>query len=281
YVKNVADLEQIVVKTDERGTPVLLRDVANIQLGPELRRGVAWLDGEVETGADVVIMRQSENALDVINRVKARLAEIQKTLPDGVKIVTTYDRSELIERSIHTLKHELLLEMIIVSLIILIFLWHIPSAVIPIFTLPAAIILAFIPMKILGINANIMSLGGIAIAIGALVDASVVVVENAHKKLEVWEAEGKKGDYREVLIKLYTRPAKFVLRHPRLVIGTALLVVLFTIPAYRKLGDEFMPPLNEGSILYMPTTLPGISVAQAEALLQRQDQLLKEFPEVE
>jgi Cu(I)/Ag(I) efflux system membrane protein CusA/SilA len=407
YVKNIADLEQIVVRTDERGTPVLLRDVANIQLGPEMRRGVAELDGEGETAAGVVIMRQSENALEVINRVKARLAEIQKTLPDGVKIVTTYDRSELIERSIHTLKHELLLEMIIVSLIILIFLWHIPSAVIPIFTLPAAIIISFIPMKMFGLNANIMSLGGIAIAIGALVDAAVVVVENSHKKLEVWEAEGRKGDYKEVLIKaiqevgrpsffslmvialsfmpifaleaqegrlfkplaftknfamaiaailavtldpalrllftrmkpfvfrnqksetrnqkigvagflsgfwflisgfterivnavavgrmypeekhpiskilfkLYTRPAKFVLRHPRFVIGTALLVVLLTIPAYRKLGHEFMPPLNEGSILYMPTTLPGISVAQAEALLQRQDQLLKEFPEVE
>jgi Cu(I)/Ag(I) efflux system membrane protein CusA/SilA len=383
YVKNVADLEQIVVKTNERGTPVLLRDVANIQLGPEMRRGVAELDGEGETVAGVVVMRQSENAMEVINRVKARLAEIEKTLPEGVKIVTTYDRSELIERSIHTLKHELLLEMIIVSLIILIFLWHIPSAVIPIFTLPAAIVLAFIPMKILGINANIMSLGGIAIAIGALVDAAVVVVENAHKKLEVWEAEGKKGDYKEVLIKaiqevgrpsffslmvialsfmpifaleaqegrlfkplaftknfamaiaavlavtldpalrllftrmkefqfrprwlakitnaivvgkmypeekhpisrilfkLYTRPAKFVLKHPRLVIGMALLIVLVTIPVYEKLGHEFMPPLNEGSILYMPTTLPGISVAQAEALLQRQDQLLKSFPEVE
>ncbi|MGZ8831535.1 MAG: efflux RND transporter permease subunit, partial [Thermoanaerobaculia bacterium] len=383
YVKNIADLEQIVVKSDERGTPVLLRDVANVQLGPELRRGIAELDGEGETAAGIVIMRQSENALEVINRVKVRLAEIEKTLPQGVKIVTTYDRSDLIERSIRTLKHELLLEMIIVSLIILIFLWHIPSAVIPIFTLPAAIILSFIPMKILGINANIMSLGGIAIAIGALVDAAVVVVENAHKKLEVWEAEGKKGDYKEVLIKaiqevgrpsffslmvialafmpifaleaqegrlfkplaftknfamaiaaiqavtldpalrllftrmkeyqfrprwlakvtnaivvgkmypeekhpisrvlfkLYTRPAKFVLKHPRLVIGTALLIVLFTIPVYRKLGHEFMPPLNEGSILYMPTTLPGISVAQAGALLQRQDQLLKSFPEVE
>jgi len=383
YVKNIADLEQIVVKSDERGTPVLLRDVANIQLGPELRRGVAELDGEGETAASVVIMRQSEDALAVIQRVKARLAEIEKTLPEGVKIVTTYDRSELIERSIHTLKHELLLEMIIVSLVILIFLWHVPSALIPIATIPAAVILAFIPMKIFGINANIMSLGGIAVAIGALVDASVVVVENAHKKLEAWAANGRQGDYKEVLIhavqevgrpsffslmvialsflpifaleaqegrlfrplaftknfamaiaailavtlapammllvvrlkkyefrprwlsrivntvavgtihpeekhpisrllfKLYTRPAKFVLRHPRMVIGSALLVVLFTIPVYRKLGHEFMPPLNEGSILYMPTTLPGISVAQAEALLQRQDQLLKSFPEVE
>ena len=383
YVKNIADLEQIVVKTDERGTPVLLRDVATIQLGPELRRGIADLDGQGDTAAGIVVMRHGENALDVIHRVKERLALIEKTLPEGVKIVTTYDRSELIERSIHTLKHELILEMIIVSLIILVFLWHIPSAIIPIFTLPAAVILSFIPMKIMGINANIMSLGGIAVAIGALVDAAVVVVENAHKKLEVWEAEGKKGDYKEVLIgaiqevgrpsffslmviaiafipifaleaqegrlfkplaytknfamaiaailavtldpalrllftrmkrfewkprwlsnvanaivvgkmvpeekhpisrilfKLYTRPAKFVLRHPRAVIATALLVVLFTIPAYRKLGHEFMPPLNEGAILYMPTTLPGISVAQAQALLQRQDQLLKQFPEVE
>jgi len=383
YVRNIADLEQIVVKTDERGTPVLLQNVATIQLGPEMRRGVAELDGEGETAAGVVIMRQSEDALAVINRVKERLAEIQKTLPEGVKIVTTYDRSELIERSIGTVKHELLIEIIIVSLIILIFLWHLPSAVIPIVTIPAAVILSFIPMKIFGLNANIMSLGGIAIAIGALVDASVVVVENAHKKLEAWEKDGRKGDYKELLIhavqevgrpsffsllvialsfmpifalvaqegrlfrplaftknfamaiaavlaitlvpammmlvirvrrfdfrpkwvsnvanavaigtihseekhpiskilfKLYTRPAKLVLRHPRTVIGIAVLIVLVTIPVYLKLGHEFMPPLNEGSLLYMPTTLPGISVAQAAALLQRQDQLLKTFPEVE
>ncbi len=404
YVKNVADLEKIVVKTDERGTPVLLRDVANIQLGPELRRGVAELDGQGETAAGIVIMRQSEDALAVITRVKERLAEIEKTLPEGVKIVTTYDRSELIERSIATVKHELLIEIIIVSLIIIIFLWHFPSALIPIVTIPAAVILSFIPMKIFGLNANIMSLGGIAIAIGALVDASVVVVENAHKKLEAWEAGGRKSDYKELLIhavqevgrpsffsllvialsfmpifalvaqegrlfrplaftknfamaiaavlaitlapammmlvirpnqkpetrnqkrgssrfgvlvtrlasgfwflvsglfnavlvgkihpeekhpiskilfKLYTRPAKLVLRHPRTVIGIAVLIVIFTVPVYLKLGHEFMPPLNEGSLLYMPTTLPGISVAQAEGLLQRQDQLLKEFPEVE
>lgn len=383
YVKSIADLEEIVVKTDERGTPVRLRDVASIQLGPEMRRGIAELDGEGEVASGVVIMRHGENALQVIERVKAKLADIEKTLPEGVKIVTTYDRSELIERSIGTLKHELIVEMIIVSLIILIFLWHIPSAVIPIITLPAAVILSFIPMKIFGINANIMSLGGIAVAIGALVDASVVVVENAHKKLEVWESEGKRGDYKEVLIgaiqevgrpsffslmviaisfmpifaleaqegrlfkplaftknfamaiaailavtldpalrllftrvkalqfrprwlakfanaivvgkmvpeekhpiskilfRIYTPPAKFVLRHPRSVIVTALLVVLFTIPVYRKLGHEFMPPLNEGAILYMPTTLPGISVTEAGALLQRQDQILKQIPEVE
>ena len=410
YVKNVEDLEQIVVKTDERGTPVKLKDVASVQLGPEIRRGVAELDGEGEVAAGVVVMRHGENALKVIERVKAKLADIQKTLPEGVKIVTTYDRSDLIERSIKTIKHELILEMIIVSLVILIFLWHIPSSVIPIVTIPAAVILSFIPMQMFGINANIMSLGGIAIAIGALVDAAVVVVENAHKKLEIWEAEGKKGDYKEVLItaiqevgrpsfyslmviaiafipifaleaqegrlfrplaftknfamaiaailavtldpairllftrmkefkfykregelredgtvvtvrrgllpsigrffirgaervtngvlvgkmypehrhpiskilfKVYGPPAHWVLRHPRKTIAIALLAVVATIPIYQKLGHEFMPPLNEGSILYMPTTLPGISVGEATALLQRQDQLLKTFPEVE
>jgi Cu(I)/Ag(I) efflux system membrane protein CusA/SilA len=410
YVKNVEDLEQIVVKTDERGTPVKLKDVASVQLGPEIRRGVAELDGEGEVAAGVVVMRHGENALKVIERVKVRLAEIQKTLPEGVTIVTTYDRSDLIERSIATIKHELILEMIIVSLVILIFLWHIPSSVIPIVTIPAAVILSFIPMQMFGINANIMSLGGIAIAIGALVDAAVVVVENAHKKLEVWEAEGKQGDYKEVLItaiqevgrpsfyslmviaiafipifaleaqegrlfrplaftknfamaiaailavtldpairllftrmkefkfyrregevredgtvvtvrrglvpsigrffirgaervtngvlvgkmypehrhpiskilfRIYGPPAHWVLRHPRKTIAIAVLAVVATIPVYQKLGHEFMPPLNEGSILYMPTTLPGISVGEATALLQRQDQLLKTFPEVE
>jgi Cu(I)/Ag(I) efflux system membrane protein CusA/SilA len=365
YVKSIADLEQIVVKTDERGTPVRLRDIANIQLGPELRRGVSDLDGEGEVAAGIVVMRQGENALAVIERVKAKLAEVEKTLPAGVKVVTTYDRSELIEQSIHTLRHELLIEMLIVSLVILLFLWHLPSALIPIVTLPAAVILSFIPMHFFGINANIMSLGGIAVAIGALVDAAVVVVENAHKKLEQWDAGGRRGDYKEVVIgaiqevgrpsfysllviafsflpvfaleaqegrlfkplaftktfamaiaallaltldpalrllvtrvpkkilheakhpvsrilqRLYTPPAKFVLRHPRAVIVAALLVVLLTIPAYQRLGHEFMPPLNEGTILYMPTTLPGISATQAQALLQRQDQLLKTFPEVE
>ena len=383
YVQKVADLEEIVVKTNEKGTPVRLRDVAQIQLGPEIRRGVAELDGKGEVAAGVVVMRHGENAMDVIGRVKERLKAIEPTLPEGVKIVTTYDRSELIERSIKTLKHELVLEMLIVSLIILIFLWHIPSAVIPIVTIPAAVVLSFIPMKLFGISSNIMSLGGIAVAIGALVDAAVVVVENAHKKLEVWQATGRQGDYKEILIraiqevgrpsffsllviavafipifaleaqegrlfrplaftknfamaiaavlaitldpairllftrlknydfrprflcrvtnsvlvgkmhpeekhpisrvlfKLYGAPAKFVLRHPRFVIGAALLVVLATIPAYKRLGSEFMPPLNEGSILYMPTTLPGISVTAAQDLLQRQDRILRQFPEVE
>ncbi|HEX7418693.1 MAG TPA: efflux RND transporter permease subunit, partial [Thermoanaerobaculia bacterium] len=231
YVKNISDLEQIVVKTDERGTPVLLRNVATIQLGPEMRRGVAELDGEGETAAGVVIMRQSEDALAVINRVKERLSEIEKTLPEGVKIVTTYDRSELIERSIATVKHELLIEIIIVSLIIIIFLWHLPSALIPIVTIPAAVILSFIPMKIFGLNANIMSLGGIAIAIGALVDASVVVVENAHKKLEAWEANGRKGDYKELLIHAVQevgRPSFFSL----------LVIALSFMPIFALVAQE-------------------------------------------
>jgi len=383
YVKSKADLDEIVIRTDERGTPIRLKDVANVQLGPELRRGITELDGQGEVAAGVVIMRHGENAMNVIQRVKQRLHEIELSLPKGVKIVETYDRSELIASSIRTLKHELVVEMIIVSLIILIFLWHIPSALIPIVTIPAAVILSFIPMKIFGINSNIMSLGGIAVAIGALVDAAIVVVENAHKKLDAWEHGGRAGDYKEVLIgavqevgrpsffsllvialsfmpifvleaqegklfkplaftknfsmgiaavlaitlapallllvirtrrftfrpawlcnavnavavgtihseekhpisrilfRVYGPAAHWVLRHTRLVIALALLVVLVTVPIYFRLGREFMPPLNEGVILYMPTTLPGISATQAAALLQRQDQLLKQFPEVE
>ncbi|HEX3071581.1 MAG TPA: CusA/CzcA family heavy metal efflux RND transporter, partial [Thermoanaerobaculia bacterium] len=382
YVRNKSDLEQIVLKAKD-GTPVRLGDVASVQLGPEMRRGIAELDGRGEVAGAVVVMRQGENAMKVIGAVKERLAQIATSLPKGVQIVTTYDRSRLIEESIHTLKHELLIQMLIVSLVILLFLWHIPSAMIPIVTLPAAVILAFIPMHLFGINANIMSLGGIAVAIGALVDAAVVVVENAHKKLEVWESSGRVGDYKEVLIKaiqevgrpsfysllvialsflpifaleaqegklfkplaftknfsmaiaaflaitldpalrlmftklkryefkprwlagianaifvgrmvpeekhpisrvlfrIYGPPAHWVLRHTRIVIAAALIIVLATIPIYFKLGHEFMPPLNEGVILYMPTTLPGISVAQASALLQTQDALLRQVPEVE
>jgi Cu(I)/Ag(I) efflux system membrane protein CusA/SilA len=381
YIKTKADLEEIVVK-NEGGTPVRIKDIADVQLGPELRRGIGELDGKGEVAGGIVVMRHSENALDVINRVKARLKEIEPSLPKGVQIVTTYDRSQLIEESIDTLKHELVLEMIIVSLIILIFLWHIPSAIIPIVTIPAAVIISFTPMKLFGINSNIMSLGGIAVAIGALVDAAIVVVENAHKKLEVWEAGGRKGDYKEILItaiqevgrpsffsllvialsfmpifvleaqegrlfkplaftknfamaiaavlaitldpairlvftrmkrynfrprwlagitnavvvgrmypeekhpisrilfRIYGPPAHWVLRHTRLTIALALIVVLVTIPVYFRLGHEFMPPLNEGVILYMPTTLPGISATEAAELLQRQDQLLKTIPEV-
>ncbi|HEY6842818.1 MAG TPA: CusA/CzcA family heavy metal efflux RND transporter [Thermoanaerobaculia bacterium] len=366
YVRSKADLEQIALKAHD-GTPVRLGDVADVQLGPELRRGIAELDGKGEVAGAVVVMRHGENAMNVIRGVKERLADIAPSLPPGVKIVTTYDRSQLIEESIHTLNHELLIEMLIVSLVILVFLWHVPSALIPIITLPAAVVLAFIPMKAFGINANIMSLGGIAVAIGALVDAAVVVVENSHKKLELWDAGGRHGDPKEVLIgaiqevgrpsffsllvialsfmpifaleaqegrlfkplaftknfsmaiaallaitldpalrllftrpekmkkirpeerhpisrilfRVYTPPARWVLRHTTLAVVIAVAIVAATIPIYFRLGREFMPPLNEGVILYMPTTLPGISVSEASALLQKQDAILASVPEVE
>ncbi|MBM3801107.1 MAG: efflux RND transporter permease subunit [Acidimicrobiia bacterium] len=383
YVKRVADLEQVVLKTDERGTPVLLRDVARVERGPELRRGIADLDGRGDVVGGIVVMRHNENADKVIERVKVRLKELEASLPSGVKIVTTYDRSELIERSIDTLKHELFVEILIVSLVILLFLWHIPSAIVPIVTIPVSVLLAFIPMYWMGLNSNIMSLAGIAISIGVLVDGAIVEVENAYKKLELWIQGGRVGDFHEVrlqalkevgpsvffsllviavaflpvftlvdqegrlfkplaftknfamaiaallaitldpamrmlfarmefyrfrprwlawianqvlvgryykeeqhpisrfLFRIYEPPARFVLKHPGITIVAAILLVATSVPVYFRLGSEFMPPLNEGTILYMPTTLPGISVAQAQAILQRQDEMLRSFPEVE
>ena len=384
YIRSVRDVENIVVGVNpETGTPILVKHVGTVALGPDIRRGIAELDGEGETVGAIVIMRYGENALKVIERVKARLAEIERTLPEGVKIVTTYDRSDLILRSIATLRRTLLEELAIVSLIILIFLWHIPSALIPILTIPTAVILSFIPMYAMNITANIMSLGGIAIAIGAMVDAAIVVVEQTHKKLEHWEAEGRPGDFRDVVIaaikevggpsffallviavsfipifaleaqegrlfkplaftknfsmaiaavlaitldpairvlftharefnfrprwlcrvvtailvgkihseekhpisrvlmRVYEPVVHFVLRHPYATIAGAVLAVALTIPVSFRLGSEFMPPLDEGVLLYMPTTLPGISVTEASRLLQVQDQILKSFPEVE
>ena len=198
YVKKVEDLEQVVLKTDERGTPVLVRDVARVERGPELRRGIADLDGRGDVVGGIVVMRHNENADKVIRRVKEKLTELEPSLPSGVKVVTTYDRSELIESSIETLKHELLVEIIIVSFVILLFLWHIPSAIIPIVTIPVSVLLAFIPMYWMGLNSNIMSLAGIAISIGVLVDGAIVEVENAYKKLELWIEGGRVGDFHEV-----------------------------------------------------------------------------------
>jgi copper/silver efflux system protein len=383
YSRTRADFEQIVVKVAPGGTPVLLRDVGRVDIGPEMRRGVADLDGLGDTVGGIVVMRQGENALNVIHRVKVRLEELKASLPAGVEIVTTYDRSGLIDRAIGTLRHELTVEMIVVSLVILIFLWHIPSAVVPIVTIPVSVLLAFIPMYVLGVTVNIMSLAGMAISIGVLVDGAIVEVENAYNKLHLWEAGGRQGDFHHVRLEalqevgpsvffsllviavaflpvfvlvdqegrlfkplaysknlamaiaallaitldpamrmLFTRmdpftfrprwlarsvsrvlvgtyhaeerhpisraitavydPAcRLVLRYPRTVILAAVLAVLATVPVYFRLGSEFMPTLNEGSILYMPTTLPGISVAQAEALLQTQDRVLRGFPEVE
>jgi len=384
YAKTTGDIGKIVVAVnDKTGTPITLRDLGDVVLGPDIRRGVADLDGQGETVAGIVVMRQGENALHVIDRVKAKLKDIEPSLPPGVKIVTTYDRSELILRSIENLKHTLIEELAIVSAVILIFLWHIPSAIIPIITIPVAIIIAFIPMKAMGITSNIMSLGGIAIAIGAMVDAAIVVVEQTHKKLEHWDAEGRTRDYKEVVIeaikevggpsffsllviavsfmpiftleaqegrlfkplaftknfsmaiaavlaitldpamrilftharnfsfrprwlcraanavlvgrikpeekhplsrflmRVYQPVVEFVLGHRWAVVVSAVLVVALTIPIYFQLGSEFMPPLNEGVILFMPSTLPGISVAEAQQLLQVQDRLLRQFPEVE
>jgi Cu(I)/Ag(I) efflux system membrane protein CusA/SilA len=384
YLKTLQDLEQIAVGNDPKtGTPILVKNIGKVQLGPEIRRGVADLDGLGDAVGGIVIMRYGENALKVIDRVKEKFREIEPSLPKGVKVVTAYDRSSLINRSIATLKRTLTEEMIVVSLVILLFLWHIPSATIPIFTIPVAVILSFIPMQAMGLTSNIMSLGGIAVAIGALVDAAVVVVENAHKKLERWEAEGKKGDYREILIgaiqevarpsffsllviavsflpvftlediegrlfkplaftknfamgiaaflaitldpairllfmrlkafdfrplwlckvanavivgkmhseethpisqilfRFYEPAIHYVLKHPKRVIKIAVLVVAITVVPFLRLGSEFMPPLNEGDILYMPTSFPGISITETERSLQVQDRLLKTFPEVE
>jgi copper/silver efflux system protein len=383
YLKTGQDLENIVLKTDAKGTPVLLRDVASVALGPEIRRGVSDLDGRGDVVSGIVVMRHGENAREVIRRVKERLEEIKPSLPKGVRVVTTYDRSELIQRAISTLTHELLLEMLIVSLVILVFLWHIPSAIVPIITIPVSVLLAFVPMALLGISSNIMSLAGIAISIGVLVDGAIVEVENAYKKLELWEAGGRKGDFHAVRLEallevgpsvffsllviavaflpiftlvdqegrlfrplawtknltmliaavlavtldpalrmLFTRmdfvafrprwlswtfnqvtvgryhpeekhpisrvlfavygPAcRAVLRHPKVTIAAALVVVATTVPVYLGLGHEFMPRLDEGTLLYMPTTLPGISVTEASRLLQAQDRILTSFPEVE
>src|SRR2546428_181138 len=200
YVRSVEDIEQIAVAANGSGTPVLVRDIGRVHLGPDLRRGLVELDGNGEAVGGGVVMRHVPNALEVIEGVKRKLEEVKGSLPPGVEIVSTYDRSDLIHRAIDTLRHTLLEELAIVSLVILIFLWHVPSALIPIFTIPIAVLLAFIPMRAMGVTANIMSLGGIAVAIGAMVDAAIVVVEQTHKKLEHWQAAGRPGDFRAVVI---------------------------------------------------------------------------------
>lgn len=383
YAKSVRDIAQVVVGTDKQGTPVLVKNIASVSLGPDIRRGIADLDGEGDTVGGIVIMRAGENALNVIDRVKAKLEELKPSLPKGAHIVPTYDRSTLIERSIDTLKEELLLEVVIVSLVILIFLWHFPSAVIPILTIPVSVVLVFIPIYFMGLTSNIMSLTGIAISIGVLVDGAIVEVENAYKRLEEWNLGGRQGDYHEVrlralkevgpsvffsllviavafipvfalvdqegrlfkplaytknlamaiaailaitldpairmlftrmdkftfrprwlagisnmllvgryypeeqhpiskrLFRVYEPACNFVLRHKALTLIVAFLLVLTTIPVYFQLGSEFMPPLYEGTLLYMPTTVPGISVAEAQQLMQAMDKQLRQFPEVE
>src|SRR6266498_1031966 len=346
YVKGIKDLENLVLRS-QGGTPVLVKDVATVALGPELRRGIADLDGEGDVVGGIVVMRSGENALSGIKRIETKLEELKPSLPKGVEVVATYDRSELINHAIETVKSKLLEEMIVVSIIILIFLWHIPSAIIPIVTIPVSVALAFIPMDAMGLNANLMSLAGIAISIGVLVDGAIVEVENAYNKIHHWIQDGKKGDFHQVrleallevgpgvffsflaitldpamrmmfaridefrfrprflswianhalvgkyhseeghpisklLHRIYERPCRFVLRHPKATIAAAIAVVLTTIPVYVKLGSEFMPPLREGTILYMPSAVePGMAVAEAQKALQIQDKILRTFPEVE
>ena len=382
YIRSLNDIEEISLGTDNTGTPILVKNIAKVDLGPDLRRGISDLDGNGDTVGGIIVMRHGENALSVIERVKKKITEITPSLPKGLEIVTTYDRSTLILNAIHTLKEKLLEEMIVVSIVILIFLWHFPSAIVPILTIPISVIIAFIPMYALGLQSNIMSLSGIAISIGVLVDGAIVEVENAYKKLEEWESGGRIGDYHavrleallevgpsvffsllviavaflpvftlvdqegrlfrplaysknlamaiaailaltldpafrmlftrmdpftyknkflntvattlfvgkyykeenhpisKILFKYYEPACVFVLNHPRTIIGSSIVLVLLTIPLYLHLGSEFMPPLYEETILYMPTTLPGISVAETERLMINMDKKLKQIPEV-
>jgi Cu(I)/Ag(I) efflux system membrane protein CusA/SilA len=225
YARSPADLENIVLSSSAGGVPVRVKDVGRAVLGPDLRRGIADWNGQGDAVTGIVVMRQGANALDVIDRVKAKLHELEPGLPTGVKIVSAYDRSELILRSIENLKSTLIEEMTIVAIVIFVFLWHIPSAIIPVVTIPIAVLIAFIPMRAMGLSSNIMSLGGIAIAIGALVDASIVVAEQTHKKLEEWERNGRGGDYRRVIVEAVKEvggPAFFAL----LVIAVSFLPVL-------------------------------------------------------
>jgi len=362
YIKSKDDIEKISLGVGKNGIPITVRDVANVSLGPAMRRGIAELDGEGEAVGGIVIMRYGEDALAVIERVKQRIEVAQAGLPKGVEIVTTYDRSDLIKRAIDTLKSTLIEEMIVVSLVIMIFLLHFRSALIAILTIPIAILMSFIPMSEQHLTANIMSLGGIAVAIGAMVDASIVIIENIHKRLEalseneafekrreviikamqevgpsiffslliitvsfmpVFALEGTEGrlfkplaftktysmgfsallaitftpalavllirgkirgdksPLNRWLVRLYTPIVRFAVRFRYWVVGVAIVAMIVTIPVFLKLGNEFMPPLNEGSILYMPTALPGMSITEAGKILQSMDRQLKQFPEVE
>ena len=362
YIKSVSDLEKVPVGMGPNNAPILLKDVAQIHLGPELRRGIAEWNGQGETVGGIIVIRYGENALKVIDGVKNKLEDLKKGLPEGVTIHTAYDRSSLIKRAISTLKEKLLEETIVVALIIIIFLLHLPSAFVAVFTLPLGVLLAFVVMRAQGLNANIMSLGGIAIAIGAMVDAVVVMIENSHKHMERegvkkgkarWELivkaskevgpalfyslliitlsfipvftlqqqEGRlfkplaftktyamaasaflaitvvpvlmgyfirgkikpeaKHPLSRILIKAYRPVIHFVLKHKIGTILVAVLIVAATVIPFKQLGSEFMPPLNEGDLLYMPTTLPGISITKAKELLQQTDKIIASFPEVE
>jgi Cu(I)/Ag(I) efflux system membrane protein CusA/SilA len=380
--KSAEDLESVALASGENGVPVTIRDVGRVTFGPDLRRGVTDWNGTGEAVSGIVVMRQKENALRVIERVRAKLKDLEGGLPEGVRVAPVYDRSELILASVRNLKDTLIEELIVVSLVILILLWHVPSAVIPIITITAGVTIVFLPMGLTGMTANVMSLGGIAIAVGAMVDAAIVVVEQTHKKLEVWQRSGGVEPVEDVIVRAVkevggpsfyallilavsflpvlgleaeegrlfrplavtktlammvaatlaitldpalrlmmtrVRPireraghlarlingilvgsihseerhpitrclircnhpvAAWALRRPWVVLCGAGILLAVTVPVCLRIGSEFMPPLDEGSLLYMPTTLPGISITEARRLLQAQDRVLKSFPEV-
>lgn len=370
YIKSIDDIKNIAVGASGTGTPVLLKDLGVVRIGPEIRRGLADLDGRGEVAGGIVVVRFGENVLNVIDRVKEKISAIEPSLPEGVKVVVTYDRSDLIHNAIHTLKEEIIKLVIAVSVVCIVFLFHLPSALVVILTLPIAIIFSFICMYYIGVTSNVMSLSGIAIAIGAMVDASIIMVENAHKKLEEWEhtppyqgGEHRGGMSRtDVIIEaarevgpslffsllvisvaflpvftlqaqagrlfkplaytktfamlfasflaitltpvlmtlfirgkiqpeeknpiivflgwLYRPRVAFALKYRWTVVVLAVLIMVCTIYPISKLGNEFMPPLYEGTLFYMPVTVPGASVSEASALLQMQDRLLKGIPEV-
>lgn len=382
YARSLDDFGNVVL-SNSNGSPIHVRDVGDVVMGPDIRRGVTDLDGAGEVVSGIVVMRSGENALDVIHRVKAKLKQIEPGLPPGVKVVPIYDRSELIRRTIGNVKQTILEVIITVVLIIMVFLWHFPSAAIPIVTIPVAVLLSFIPFRLMGVSANVMSLAGVAIAFSELVDASIVVVEQTHKKLEEWQKTGRKCDHREVvlsavkevagptffallviavsflpvltleaqegrmfkplaytktlamivaavlaitldpalrllltnqkpfafrprwlcrlanallvgkirpeerhpvshfLMRLYEPVVRWSLRWKWVVVTAAAGLVMATVPMFLHLGSEFMPPLDEGAILYMPSTMPGISIAEAQRLVQVTDRMIKAFPEVD
>ncbi len=359
YIKSIADIEQIALGVDANGTPILIKQIAHVNIGPELRRGIADWNGEGETVGGVIIMRSGENALKTIELVKTKLEELKKGLPEGVTIKTAYDRSGLITRAIDNLTLKLLEELGVVALVSILFLLHFRSALVALFTLPMGILVSFLIMYYQGINANIMSLGGIAIAVGAMVDAAIVMIENAHKHIErdkgkkdhwqiiidsskevgpalfyslliitvsflpVFTLEAQEGrlfkplaftktyamgasafmaitivpilmgyfvrgkilseaknPLSRILKKIYQPIIHVVLRFKWATIMIALFIMAVTVIPLGKIGSEFMPPLNEGDLLYMPTTDPGISITKAKELLQQTDRIIKSFPEV-
>ncbi len=368
YLQTLEDFRQIPLQLSARGVPVTLGDVAHIQLGPEMRRGIAELDGDGETVGGVVILRSGKNARETLAAVHAKLEELKSSLPEGVEIVTTYDRSELIDRAVDNLSFKLLEEFVVVALVCGIFLWHLRSSLVAIVSLPIGILIAFAVMRYQGINANIMSLGGIAIAIGAMVDAAVVMIENAHKKAEAWrhanpgkELEGEehwqvmtsaaqevgpalffclliitlsfipvftleaqegrlfgplaftktyamaaaaglsvtlvpvlmgywirgklpdesRNPLNRGLIRVYRPALNAVLDHPKSTIAVAVLILATTLWPMSRLGGEFLPPMDEGDLLYMPSALPGLSAQKAAQLLQQTDRMIRTVPEVE